>query len=123
MTSRVDTQWTGGVGYGGDTNTDRWLNEPQYAKYRQPGNIKVPFFLQPQKHYVGAAWYQREFEIPAAWQGKRVVLTLERAHWETRVWVDGSEIGSNNSLCTPHVYSLGTAPGPGTAHPEHPGEK
>ena len=105
----VDTQWTGGVGYGGDTNTDRWLNEPQYANYRQPGNIKVPFFLQPQKHYVGAAWYQREFEIPTAWQGKRVVLTLERAHWETRVWVDRREIGSNNSLCTPHVYSLGTA--------------
>ena len=68
----VDTQWTGVTGL------DVWLNSPQYAKYRQPGNIKVPFFLQPEKHYVGAAWYQRDVEIPAAWQGKRVVLSLER---------------------------------------------
>jgi len=27
-------------------------------------------------------------------------------HWETRVWLDFSEIGSNNSLSTPHVYAL-----------------
>ena len=99
----VDTKWTGEVGM------DAWRNGPQYAKYRQPGNIKVPFFLQPEKHYVGAAWYQRDVEIPAAWQGKRVVLSLERAHWETRVWLDGREIGTNTSLSTPHCYDLGTA--------------
>jgi hypothetical protein len=103
----LDTKWTGGVGYGGDVSADRWLNGPEYAKYRQPGNIKVPFFLQPQKHYVGAAWYQRDIEIPAAWQGKRVVLTLERPHWDTRVWLDGKEFGTNNSLCAPHQFDLG----------------
>jgi beta-galactosidase len=103
----VDTKWTG------ETGLDVWLNSPQYAKYRQPGNIKVPFFLQPEKHYVGAAWYQREVEIPASWQGKRVVLSLERPHWETRVWLDGKEIGTNTSLCTPHVYGLGTDLAPG----------
>ncbi len=63
------------------------------------GNIKVPFFLQPQKHYVGAAWYQRDIEIPPDWAGKRVVLTLERPHWETRVWLDGQSLGTNDSLC------------------------
>jgi hypothetical protein len=98
----VDTKWTGEVGM------EAWRNGPQYAKYRQPGNIKVPFFLQPEKHYVGAAWYQRDVEIPADWQGKRVVLRLERAHWETRVWLDGREIGTNTSLSTPHCYELGT---------------
>jgi hypothetical protein len=35
------------------------------------------------------------------------VLFLERAHWETRVWVDGRLIGTNNSLSTPHEYELG----------------
>ena len=43
----VDTKWTGEI------DMDAWLKGPQYAKYRQPGNIKVPFFLQPEKHYVG----------------------------------------------------------------------
>jgi beta-galactosidase len=103
----VETKWTGEVG------VDAWLKGPQYAKYRQPGNIKVPFFLQPEKHYVGAAWYQRVADIPAAWHGKRVVLRLERAHWETRVWLDSREIGTNTSLSTPHSYDLGAGLEPG----------
>ena len=110
----VDTKWTG------ETGVDVWLNSPQYAKYRQPGNIKVPFFLQPEKHYVGAAWYQRDVEIPAGWQGKRVVLSLERSHWETRVWLDGREIGTNTSLSTPHAYDLGTGLAPGKHTLTHP---
>jgi len=103
----VETKWTG------DIVDKSWFTAPEYARYRQPGNIKVPFWLQPEKHYVGAAWYQRDVEIPAGWQGKRVVLTLERPHWETRVWVDGREVGSNNSLSTPHEYDLGTKLSPG----------
>ncbi len=102
----VDTQWTGGI-------VDRsFFTDPQFAKYREPGHIKLPFWLQPDKYYAGVAWYQRDFTVPAAWQGKRVVLFLERAHWETRVWVDGKLMGSDNSLSTPHEYDLGQlAPG------------
>jgi beta-galactosidase/beta-glucuronidase len=103
----VQTKWTG------DIVDKSWFTAPEYAEYRKPGNIKVPFWLQPEKYYVGAAWYQRDIEIPPDWQGKRVVLTLERPHWETRVWVDGKQMGSNNSLSTPHEYDLGTALAPG----------
>ena len=39
--------------------------------------------------------------------GRRVVLTLERPHWETTVWLDGQKIGSDKSLVAPHVYDLG----------------
>lgn len=103
----VDTRWTG------ETGKDRWLRQPQYERYRQPGNIKVPFFLQPEKHYVGAAWYQRDIEIPKAWTGQRIVLTLERPHWGTHVWLDDRFIGTNLSLSTPHVYDLGMGVAPG----------
>ncbi len=103
----VATKWTGG------TRVERWLTLPQYEKYRQPGNIKIPFFLQPDKHYTGAAWYQRDIEIPAGWQGRRVVLTLERAHWTTQAWLDDRPLGSNVSLSVPHVYDLGTGLAPG----------
>jgi len=96
----VDTKWTGSI-------VDRsWFTAPEYAKYRQPGNVKVPFWLQPDKYYAGVAWYQRDIEIPAEWKEKRVVLFLERAHWETRVWVDNRLVGTNNSLATPHEYDL-----------------
>ena len=97
----LDTQWTGGV------QAPKWFEEPRYAPYAKADNFKFPFWLQPEKYYVGAAWFQRDFEVPADWQGKRVVLFLERAHWETRVWVDGQLIGTNNSLSTPHEYELG----------------
>ena len=102
----VDTKWTGGI-------VDRsFFTDPKFARYRQPGQVKLPFWLQPDKYYAGVAWYQRDFEVPADWRGKRVVLFLERAHWETRVWLDGKLIGSNNSLSTPHEYELGPlAPG------------
>ena len=73
------------------------------------------------RHYVGAAWYQREVEIPAAWQGRRLVLTLERPHIETRVWLDDRELGKSDSLSTPHEYDLGTAVAPGPAPADDPG--
>lgn len=97
----VDTKWIGGI-------VDKsWFTAPEYAKYRAPENVKIPFWLQPELYYAGAAWFQREIEIPDDWEGKRVVLFLERAHWETRVWVDDWLIGTNNSLATPHEYELG----------------
>jgi len=97
----IDTKWTGGI-------VDRsFFTAPEFEKYRQPGNLKVPFWLQPEKHYVGVAWYQRDLEVPAGWSGRRVVLTLELPHWETRVWVDGRLVGTNTALATPHEHDLG----------------
>jgi hypothetical protein len=63
--------------------------------------------------YEGPAYYEREVVIPAGWRGKRITLFLERAHWQTQVWVDGKDFGSQDSLSTPHVYDLtrGLAPG------------
>lgn len=64
--------------------------------------------------YTGPAWYERHIGIPTAWKGKRVVLFLERCHWETQVWLDGKPCGMRDSLCVPHVHELGTnlTPGP-----------
>ncbi len=103
----VDTQWTGQI-------VDRsFFTAPRYEPYRQPGNVKVPFWLQPDKHYVGPAWYEREVVVPPEWKGRRVVLHLERPHWQTTAWLDGRVIGSSDSLSTPHEHDLGTVE-PGT---------
>ncbi|MCB0156511.1 MAG: glycoside hydrolase [Caldilineaceae bacterium] len=104
----LETPWVGNI-------VDRSLfDDPRYAPYREPNNIKYPSWLQPEKYYTGVAWYQRDIEIPPDWQGQRVTLSLERPHWETTVWLDNRRLGSNDSLATPHVYELGTdiAPGP-----------
>ena len=102
----AETKWIGGI------NDRSFFTAPQYAKYRQPGHVKLPFWLQPETCYAGAAWYQRDVEAPADWQGRRVVLSLERPHWETRLWLDGRLLGACTALSIPHDYDLGMlAPG------------
>jgi hypothetical protein len=109
-------------GYGNDISTNtpwvlslydrNWFLRDDYKAYTRPGEVKVPFLCQPPKHYLGAAWYQRDITIPTSWQGQRVQLFLERPHWETTVWLDDQKVGSCNSLVAPHTYEFGTiAPG------------
>jgi hypothetical protein len=100
----LNTRWTGGI------QDPRWFEKPQYAAYASPGNFKFPFWLQPERYYAGPAWYQRVIEVPQDWQGKRVVLSLERPHWETRAWLDDRFIGFRNALGTPHDHDLGLLP-------------
>jgi len=103
----VDTKWTGNFW------NRSWFTDDRFAKYRQPGSVKVTFWLQPRKHYVGPAWYQKQVVIPDGWADRKVFLLLERCHWETTVWVDDTEIGSQNSLSVPHEYDLSDVMTPG----------
>ncbi len=103
----LQTKWTGSI------YDSSWFFNPRMEKYRQPGNLKFPFWLTPAKYFVGAAWYQKEVTIPANWAKENVELFLERCHTETMVWVDGREAGMQNSLVAPHVYDLTTILSPG----------
>jgi hypothetical protein len=87
-----------------------WYLRADYAAYTNAGNVKVPFLCQPPRHYLGAAWYQRDLEIPTNWNGQRIVLFLERPKWKSTVWLDDQEIGSDISLCTPHEFDFGLVP-------------
>ncbi len=97
----LTTPWTGSI------YDSSWYFNPRMLKYRQPDNLKFPFFLTPAKHYIGAAWYQKDVEIPQNWANQRIVLYLERPHYESRIWIDDREVPSlQNSLCVAHVYDL-----------------
>ena len=105
----TNTPWVTSLG-------DAWWNiQPASLRehFSQPGQVKVPFLSQPPKHYLGAAWYQRDLEIPTNWQGRHFTLFLERAHWQSKVWVDDQDFPANDSLGAPHVTDLGALP-PGT---------
>lgn len=103
----INTPWTGSI------FDSAWFKKPEYDPYRQPGNISVPFWLQPVKYYKGAAWYQRTVNIPDSWTEDKV-LFIERSHWETTLWVDTTHVGMRNSLGTPHVFDLSKLLTPGT---------
>lgn len=118
----VNTQWTGGL------YDSSYYRNPFMEKYRVEGNVKVPFFLTPQKYYVGKAWYKKTFIVDQTWhndivKGKKVKrepvrykLFLERPHTATRVWINDKELTTAdtestveemfNSLSIPHVYYI-----------------
>src|SRR3954452_945589 len=47
--------------------------------------------------YQEAAWYEKNIVVPEAWRGQPISLFLERAHWQTQVWVDDKPFGTQNS--------------------------
>ena len=93
------SDWTGGIGI-------RLLEDPRFQRYLQREEFQCPFWLTPERHYVGTAWYQRDVDIPGSWSNQRVVLRLERPHWETTLWVGGQEVGKRDGLGVPHRYDL-----------------
>ena len=107
-----------------DTNAPAFARELP-GKIRLPGtmddaglgpkNTKAPTLEGPYRlyDYAGPAWYQRDLDVPAAWQGQRVTLFLERCRWVTSVWLDDRYIGTQDSLIAPHFYDFGTGVAPG----------
>lgn len=63
-------------------------------------------------YWKGPAWYQRDVEIPASWKGKRITLFLERTK-NTRVWVDQTFCGGEDTLSAPQVFDVTQAMTPG----------
>lgn len=96
----VKTKWIGSL------YDSSYFYNPYMKEYRKKGNLKLPFFLTPNKHYVGATWYNKKIDIPSSWNGRRVFLYLERPHIETELWINGKNAGRQNSLTTAHNYEL-----------------
>ncbi|MDR2805128.1 MAG: beta-glucuronidase [Dysgonamonadaceae bacterium] len=103
----LETRWEGSI------YDSSYYHNPRLEKYRQPGNLKIPFFLTPAKHYIGWAWYGKNVRFPASWKNKRIVLHLERPHVETVVWVNGQKAGEFMSHCVPHEFDISNVAKPG----------
>jgi len=66
------------------------------------GQILVPFPVESALSGVmkpltpaNRLWYQRSFELPSAWKGRRVRLNFGAVDWETEVYVNGRRVGSH----------------------------
>ncbi len=66
------------------------------------GQILVPFPVESALSGVAKdvgetnkLWYQRIFSIPENWNNKQIKLNFGAVDWETKVWVNGKEIGSH----------------------------
>lgn len=75
-------------------------NSPKPEKF--DGKILVPYSIESALSGVmkrldekSLLWYQRKFEIPSSWKGKRILLHFGAVDWETTVYVNGQEAGKH----------------------------
>lgn len=69
-------------------------------------NNAVLSHLIRRHEYIGPAWYTKSFKMPDNLGGKTYELELERVLWESKVWINGEEVGTNYSLIAPHRYRI-----------------
>jgi len=62
--------------------------------------ITVPFSWETAAsgigaHWLSEGWYRRRVDVPAQWQGRRLVLHFGAVHHQATVWVDGAPVGTH----------------------------
>ncbi len=77
------------------------------------GRILVPFCaesaLSGVMEQVGkknSIWYKRTFDVPRKWGRGRILLHFGAVDWETKVWVNGMEIGSHRGGFDPFSFDI-----------------
>ncbi|MCQ0112644.1 glycoside hydrolase family 2 TIM barrel-domain containing protein [Zhouia amylolytica] len=63
--------------------------------------------LTPTHKYLGVATFERSIEIPKDWKNKEFQIFLERVLWQSKVYVDGVELSTQDALGTPHIHNIG----------------
>lgn len=80
------------------------------------GEILVPFAVESSLSGVGKRIndrqelvYQRTFNIPSGWKGKRVLLHFGAVDWKADVWVNDVKVGSHTGGFTPFSFDITSA--------------
>ncbi|MCG8307080.1 MAG: hypothetical protein MI975_06770 [Cytophagales bacterium] len=63
--------------------------------------------LTPEYKYLGLATYERGIVIPETWKNKVITIFLERVLWQSKVYIDGKELSTQDALGTPHIHQIG----------------
>ncbi len=66
------------------------------------GDILVPFAVESSlsgvQKRVGEGkelWYQRTFDVPSSWKGKKVILHFGAVDWKADVWINDVKVGTH----------------------------
>jgi beta-galactosidase/beta-glucuronidase len=77
------------------------------------GEILVPFAVESALSGVGKRvkeneelWYQRTFDVPKTWTGKRVLLHFGAVDWKADIWVNGMNVGSHTGGYVPFYLDV-----------------
>lgn len=89
--------WTYSFDFGKTGKEKNWQNQKAFD-----GKILVPFCpessLSGVQHtdFINSIWYQRNINIPAAWDGKKILLNFGAVDYEAHVYIDGRLVRLHN---------------------------
>ena len=92
----LNGQWTFEMDFGSSGEQRGWTNTKGLSK-----KITVPFCPESELSGIGytdfipCVRYQRNINIPAEWNGKKILLHFGAADYETKVYVDGKMVGEH----------------------------
>jgi len=88
------------------------LQEKWYEKSSFSKKINVPFAYQSELSGIGdtsfhdLVWYHKEFQVPAEWSAKRVILHFGAVDYRAWVWVNGQFVTFHEGGHTPFQVEL-----------------
>lgn len=91
----------------GNGETRHWyspeLNDESWDRMNVPGNWDL---RNEYAHYVGKAWYRKTIAVPDAAKGKLMRLLFEAVNHDSKVWVNGKLLGTNNTGYQPFEFDV-----------------
>ena len=58
------------------------------------------------EQWAGRTWYRKQFEVPAAWQGRRVVVEFEAVRQVAEIYLNGTLVGKSQNGFLPFGIDL-----------------
>lgn len=89
----LDAHW-----YNGAQKFDRSITVPYCFESKLGGIADTSFHPW--------VWYNRRITLPAAWQGRRVLLHFGAVDYQATVWINGQMIGSHEGGNTPFQFDI-----------------
>jgi len=87
--------------------------EEEKAPEKYDGFMLVPFPVESALSGVkkpvakeNRLWYRRTFTVPKVWSKKRVLLNFEAVDWETKVWINGRQMGTHRGGYDPFSFDI-----------------
>ena len=89
-----------------------WIRaDERSARLGSPRPIRVPGVWQAQfedlREWSGAAWYERDIDIPRSWDGRRVRMMFGAVDYFATVWVNGRLAGTHDGGYLPFALDVG----------------
>ncbi len=73
-------------------------------------------FSDEKGYYRGIGWYRKNFAVPTAWAGKRILLRFDAACQVATVWVNNVLMGAHKGAFTPFQFDITSVVRPGGAN-------